>query len=143
MSDGPKKVTVRILRSILCEEVRAELDNKNTLVGVFSGNIAVQHFPAQIRLAVYSDVEAFASGQHKFKATVSFDGKDIIQGEGIFELPVLGLGALVMPSFIIPVANAGRLTINIAFDEMEPVEIVSREIAVGTIPSLGAAITPT
>src|SRR5688500_4908101 len=39
--------------AILCEDVREELRNKKSLMGVFAGDVLVDKFPAQIRFALY------------------------------------------------------------------------------------------
>jgi len=38
---------------VVCEDVRDEVGNKRSLMGVFSGDITVQQFPAIVQLAVY------------------------------------------------------------------------------------------
>jgi hypothetical protein len=45
------KARLRFGNMILCEDVREEKRNKLTLVGVFSGDILVPKFPAEIQLA--------------------------------------------------------------------------------------------
>jgi hypothetical protein len=39
----------------MCEDVRDEVGNKKSLMGVFSGDVVVPVFPARIRLAFYAE----------------------------------------------------------------------------------------
>ena len=38
---------------ILCEDIRTEVGNKLSLMGIFSGDVVVTEIPATIHLAVY------------------------------------------------------------------------------------------
>lgn len=41
--------------AILCEDVREEIGNKKSIMGVFGGDVLVQSLPARIRVAFYAE----------------------------------------------------------------------------------------
>ena len=41
---------------VVCDDIRDEIGNKKSLMGVFSGDIIVAEFPAYIQIAIYLEV---------------------------------------------------------------------------------------
>lgn len=59
MSRPPDITTI-----IVCDDVRKEITNKDILIGVYTGDIVVQDFPAWVRLSVWIEMLPSATGEH-------------------------------------------------------------------------------
>jgi len=93
LADAPVSVRftgVTIQNALLCDDVRRELNNKCTLVGVYSGDIIIPELPATAGLAFYIEgkvsrthepipLEIRLSGPGKEKATLQME---IVPNEG-------------------------------------------------------------
>jgi hypothetical protein len=122
--------------AVLCEDVRDELNRKHTLLGVFAGDINVQHFPANLKLAAYLEFRNFPAGKHDFSGEVSYARKPIMKLEGEMEVKSSGTAVLVLPSFILPLAEEGQLEVIVKGAGGKPTTVISSHVSVGPIPSL-------
>jgi hypothetical protein len=66
--------------TILAEEIRPELGNKHSLLGVYSGNILVDKFPAVIRLGIFIVFDFVRPGPHNVEMRMSLDKELVTQG---------------------------------------------------------------
>src|SRR5579872_7073229 len=55
---------------LLCEDVRREIGNKRTLVGVLAGDILVPSFPSFVNFGVYIEYVAVETGSLDFHVEV-------------------------------------------------------------------------
>lgn len=50
-------MSAKITSIIICDDVRREINNKEILIGVYSGSITVPSYPATLRLALWIEME--------------------------------------------------------------------------------------
>lgn len=51
-------MSARIVSLIVCDDVRKEINGKDLLIGVYSGDVVVASYPAVIQAALWIEVEA-------------------------------------------------------------------------------------
>ena len=74
--------TIEVRNAILCEDIRHEIGNKNSLIGVFGGDILVAELPARIRVAVYYDAMVSVRGKIQSEIKLQFGDAPPILGAG-------------------------------------------------------------
>ena len=67
---------VIIENAVLCEDIRQEVRNKNTLVGIYAGDIMVSQLPANIDLAFYLDGKYREKKSTPMEVRISGPGRD-------------------------------------------------------------------
>lgn len=72
----------KIKNRILCEDVRKEVGNKQSLIGVIGGDVLVDDFPATLQLAIYAEYVADPgeSGELSIKFKLWQDNEEIAAG---------------------------------------------------------------
>jgi hypothetical protein len=67
---------------ILCDDIREEIGNKKSLMGIFGGDVLVPRFPAQLRLAIFFQYlpEPNESGPTLIAFRLLQDEEEIAQG---------------------------------------------------------------
>jgi len=60
-----------VLNAILCEDARKDKSEKDILVGVFSGNIFVSKFPANVPLVVWLNVKVRGVGKDSLEVKLT------------------------------------------------------------------------
>lgn len=104
----------RVSKWVVCEDIRREINHKNTLIGVFAGPLRVREFPAFLRVAIYMEVEGAKKGQ-KFQVKLQHGGNEPIMAEGEITvdepLAPLALGGL---AFNLP--EPMDMTLDMSFD---------------------------
>ena len=124
------------IHAILCEDIREELNRKYSLFGVFSGDIHVPHFPANIKMAIYVEFLGFPKGEHDVGGEVTYGGTAIFKLEAKMNVLEGQVAVLIMPSIFVPIAEEGQLEIKVKGADGEPRTVISKHISVGEIPSL-------
>jgi hypothetical protein len=67
--------------AIICEDVRDEVGNKKSLMGVFSGDIVVAEFPAIVRIAFYAEyILDVNAGPHELSFSIEVGGEEAASG---------------------------------------------------------------
>ena len=61
----------RVTSAILCDEIRTENNNKLFLIGVYSGEVQVRQFPANLLLSVYIELDGLDVGDHHLELKVT------------------------------------------------------------------------
>jgi cephalosporin hydroxylase len=72
---------LKLGNAILCEYVGMGSNNKHVLLNVFSGDIIVLKFPADIMIGVYIEVHRDSPPQDKFEFEIRINGDAIIRGD--------------------------------------------------------------
>lgn len=103
----PKIGDFDIKTTILCDDVRQESGTgKYILIGVFTGDILVREFPAQVQLALYIEIDGPA-GHHDVELRLS--GPQA--GEGILNISLDaetdGVGAVTTPRITVAMESEG------------------------------------
>jgi hypothetical protein len=135
IGDGIEYVT-----GLICEDVRAEVDLKWTLLGVFSGNIAVAQMPANVRLGLFLEIIATKSYQGPLFTRICINDKELVNIKG--ELDLKG-GPIALPigSLLVPIPETGKLSIQMGLDGKNWKGVLSKELILGAFKD-GKPITP-
>lgn len=121
---------------IVCDDIREEVRNKKSLMGVFPGGILVADLPGSIALAFY--LEYFPSVEDEGKFLMEFrllyGDEQIAQGNITAELTdehqVL---ALVVPRGIATFEREGTFRFVAKINGRPEIEVVSKQVTKGAI----------
>jgi hypothetical protein len=56
MAAKKEGVEYKVLNALICEDARKDLNRKDILIGVYSGNISVKKFPAALSIVVWMNL---------------------------------------------------------------------------------------
>lgn len=113
---------------IVCDQVRREDNGKFLLIGVYDQSIVLLK-PTDIFVSFYLRFFGLSDGKHSLEFTVEGPLSNKVGGSG--NLEVKGddqAGSIVLPQLPLNVTGPGELTINITFDDEEPVQVLKLEI---------------
>lgn len=123
-----------VTSAILCEFCRSELGGKTTLIGVLSGDIVVEQFPASFPVAAYLEVRNIPEGLHsvRFRITTGEQSMDLeaqveVRGE---------YGAFPLPTTPIELKDQAQLQVQFSLDQEDWVTVISRRVV--TLETLGS-----
>lgn len=134
MSESDERKDIAITALVVCEDVRHELFNKFSLIGAFSGDIAVGAFPAQIRLAVYLETEAHVARKYKLEIRILFN-KEPMMGLVVDATPTTsGPSALGTPPVVLNFVSEGEIVFEAIVDGVSAFSR-SKKIVLGDAPS--------
>src|SRR6478735_4996798 len=124
---------------IVCEDVRQELNNQNTLVGVFAGDILVKEFPAPMRIAVYAEYVIAKPAAHDVGFRISY------QGEGRHEIMNMRVKvpdsardgiAFAFPPTNLMITERGSLIVEVNYDGDEGwIELIAKRLEKVAMPA--------
>ena len=112
--------------AILCEDIREEAGNKKSLMGVFGGDVWVNNFPAQLRVAFYAEYLPNAD-LHDLQFTLSLSENKI--AEGAIQIPAdrKQVVTLAIPQGVLLLKEPGDIVLRVGFaDEM--LEILRKKV---------------
>ena len=116
--------------AILCEQVRPEIGNKMTVVGVFSADIMVPSFPATFLLSVYMELTIKTLGHTHYQ--VRFTSPTDTPAEAVLDLQAsfdeLGGSAVPMPQIPVTCERPGQLKIEIRVVDQIWHDLIVREV---------------
>ena len=69
-------IEYQVLNALLCEDARKDKLEKDILIGVFSGNISVSEFPANIPLAVWLNLAVSGAGKDAINVRLTCPGRN-------------------------------------------------------------------
>jgi hypothetical protein len=119
---------------LICEDVRHEVNNKHSLIGVFSGDIQVSKFPANINVAAFASVNLRTTKTRRLLIEVKYDGQTHLKMEGeISATKTLGTIGLPTPQLRLGAAKAGELEIIVSVGDSTLV--AKKSIIEGEVPS--------
>jgi hypothetical protein len=114
---------------ILCEDIRDEVGNKKSLMGVFSGDIVVQGFPAQVQFAIYLE---YIADNTESEATFEFrlmDGeKQMAKGNGVASLLDHRHAVIVIPRGLAIFTAETTLRLLMSIEGKPETQILSKRI---------------
>jgi len=120
-----------IINRIVCEEIRQEKSNKFILLGVFSGDILVEKFPADVPLSLF--LEGKVDSQDEGVLHIRFSGP----GDGSALMSVhykpheSGLVALPTPRFTVTMEKPGTFKVELSEDQKTWETVVEKEVILG------------
>jgi hypothetical protein len=130
--------------AILCDDIRDEVGGKNSLMGVFSGDIVVPHFPASINIAFF--LQYFPDASENLHVTTALrlmdDDKEIAKF-GMDANATLGQSiTIIIPRGIATFDKETTLRMVASMNGQE-IEIVSKKVLLaGTTASPTATKLP-
>lgn len=86
--------------AVICDDIRREDNGKQILIGVYSENIGIPSFPANIALSIWLQCIGSKAGEVPFDFRLLFDGREISGGSGSINVPFpnkmlsVGIGGL-------------------------------------------------
>lgn len=117
---------------VLCEDIRDELGNKKSLMGVLGADIAVPSFPTTIKVAFYIEYEVQPEDNDSLRATFRFKEAGVLVAEGKFEAATAPgrLATFVIPSGLLTVENETEISLSMAINDRPEQELLNRKVIV-------------
>jgi hypothetical protein len=119
--------TLKVEFALFCEDVREEVGNKFSAVGIFTGEIVTDTFPAKIRAAFLISIKAQSSGIFPLWIRLLLDGEKLM--EGMSEMAIkeeTGVANLIVPSGTIGIERPGTLTLELSLDSKKWVQVLEK-----------------
>jgi hypothetical protein len=122
---------------ITCEDVRDEVGNKKSLIGVFSGDITVPSFPAMVRVAFYLEYAPDKNENEVVNFVFRLLLDDVELGKGTGILPIVGaqIGIIGIPQAFLALEKETRIRMLISINGGAEEEVVSKRVFQGTVTS--------
>lgn len=108
---------------ILCDEIRTEISNKHSLMGVSVGAMNVASFPSAIKLAAYVDIVGEKKTDETLEVRWMFNGIQQVASSAAISVTPPGHVAIVMPPAPIMMPAPGELTLEYRLKDQKWVEI--------------------
>ena len=97
---------------IICEDVRQESNGKEILIGVYSGGVVAQNFPAHIALTVYLQFISRDKGKVQLDIRIMLNDQSIlIDAQAELEILDGTSGAFWLPPIPLVIPHAGELRV--------------------------------
>jgi len=113
---------------ILCDWVTSDVQNKHSLIGIYSNHLAVPEFPIAIRLSLYLEVGDVRTEPHGFDLIFKFGGQEVARGRAdINGMPDGDIGIIVINGFELLFPAEGTLEIDAIRDEITH-KVVYKEV---------------
>jgi hypothetical protein len=114
---------------ILCEHITVDVGYKHSLIGVYSGDIVIPDFPANLRLAFYSEMVPPADGEHTIVLTFKINDKKFMEGRVSVSNAVAGeSGIIAVRGFSLETSEPVTLTIDARVNDEETQTLSSKKI---------------
>lgn len=107
----PLKIT-----TIVCEEIRAELGNKHSALGIYSGDIIVHELPANIRISFMLIFDTLAPGTHRINIRMSLGRREVFGGTTSIDVKLNESATVVAPGGLLALdkeSTSFRLTASV------------------------------
>lgn len=106
-------MSTRISTVIFCDDIIKELSGKEILIGVYSGNIQVNSYPAQLRLSLWIEFEADAPDQGHWELQVATpSGNPPIQVDFDMEVKSAGSSSMSMVGLPVRLESDGEIAVS-------------------------------
>jgi hypothetical protein len=114
---------------IVCEHIVQGLNNKHTLINIYSGDILLQEFPANLLLGFYTEFLPSDSGNASLELSISLGKKEVIRGEAEVKFEKGKPALLVLPATPFKIENACKMRVMVAVNGDKPICIVQKSIS--------------
>jgi hypothetical protein len=121
---------LEVVSAILCDDVRDEIGNKKSLMGVLGGDIIVGTMPAAIQLALYIDFKR-ADKDKTSKVVLTF----FVADEAIvkFELEIQPTpnqhASVIIPKGIVQFEKDGDFVVKLTLEDKTELEILRKTVS--------------
>jgi hypothetical protein len=110
--------TVKVINAIVCEDIRFEVGNKVTLVGVIAGDIFTEALPLKMPIAIYIELSSPESGSFPLNLELIVGEKVIRKIESAMDVEdPLQTGVLALPKWQVAAENDTDLCVRISFGD--------------------------
>lgn len=116
----------KFLYALSCEDIREEVRNKKSLIGVYNGDIVATEMPAKIRLAFFIVIEKPLEGPEKLLISILIDENEI--GSGEQEITETGIVSVTIPPALISFEKQSNLRLVGSMDDGEKFTIIDQKI---------------
>jgi hypothetical protein len=112
----------------LCEDVREEVGNKKSLMGVFSGDVVVSQFPAQIRVAFYLEyLPRKGFGDREIQFALTLGNERAAHGVIQIEDQSMDVATIIIPQGIAQFTQPGDIVLEVGV-EGEMIEVLRKNV---------------
>lgn len=124
----------KVTNVVLCDDIRTERNNKLIMVGVYTADLLVPKFPANMRLALYFTVQGAPAGQHEFEVRIIATGSNSgISGTVDVANPQDPI-IVVTPPVPVVFPKAGKLKVDFKIGDSGWLKVVTKEVSEGAPP---------
>jgi hypothetical protein len=117
--------------ALLCEDIREEIGNKLSIMGLYTGDIYVGEFPASIRFAFLFSFENYDE-RHKEVDVQIFQDDEKILGATI-PLPSTGTSVSILPQALVQFDAARTLKLFVSYAGEDGVLALSKRVSLQPI----------
>ncbi len=124
-----RPIKIDQLSTVVCDDIRREINGKEFLIGVYSGKIIVNSFPARLSIALWINGKIYGEGKEPFLlklhatngSEAEIEGSvDLDDGSDIFSLSV--------PAVPIEFESAGKFEASIKIGQLRTKKLVSKVV---------------
>ncbi len=115
--------------ALVCDDVRKEINNKDILIGVYTGDMVLPHVPIVVPLCFWIEVKPRKIGNYDFSLAVESPGG---KGEldATMEVEDLGPAMIVTPKVPVRVEKEGELRVSVKLANARPKVLIRKTISV-------------
>lgn len=115
---------------IVCEDIRDEVGNKKSLMGVMAGDVLVPHFPATIKIAFFLEYHPDDSDEDRVSFTFRLLQDEVEIAKGNFDGPVRGKdpSMFVLPAGLIGFDKPAALSMRLLKEGQPEFEVLNKKI---------------
>lgn len=113
---------------MMCEDVRDELGNKKSIMGIFSGDVLVSEFPAQFRIAFYIEyVPPKEIREQGIDFTLTIANENVAAGKIIVPAQHSDVVSVVIPQGLARFSEPGNIILKVG-PEGDALEILNKKV---------------
>jgi hypothetical protein len=122
---------------IICDDVRQEINHKQTIIGAYSGDIVVANFPVALRLALYAEYVPDTVGETTINLRFMFGKVEAAQIQGSFNFQSAGsVVSMALPGLNINIPEENTLKVEASVDDAHWVPIIKKRVIRGNVQDL-------
>lgn len=124
----------RVVTAVVCDDIRREDNGKEILIGVYTTDLRLQGYPAQIPVSVWILLEGTLAKEHKFTVQIAVPGNpNAVFGQGTLESPghVNGRSSIAIRGALLTIVGPGELTVKVALGNDKPKVVATLPILLG------------
>ena len=121
-------VPFSIENAILCEHLVPGLNNKQTLINLYAGNILVKEFPAQIPIAIYIELKPKIFGTIPLDLKLYVGRKEAMAGVAEAKFEEGKLAVVAIPTGLILFEKTTTLKITLSSGKEKPVTVIQKQV---------------
>jgi hypothetical protein len=137
---GEDTIAASISFCLVCDDVRKEMSGKDTLVGVYSGDLVVETLPATLMIALYIGFTPSQTGLQQLRVRALFDETCVFEATATLNVEVNAAFCFGTPKMLIPCGGEGEIVFQAAIkDTGEWTDIQRKQVAVQAPPKMAPA----